>query len=123
MAVSMRCVGTPDTKPVISDPGVAAILYTSGQKPLGQANGTPPDGALAGVLVNLGSNCLHMVAGGSTTWWQNPSEYAPTNIEYICDQRLGTPSVVDCTNAEFQITNRIDFQVKPSSPRSLSTGR
>ena len=78
---------------------------------------------LAAMLVILDINRLHMVAGGSTSWWQNPSEYTPTNINYICDQRLGTPRAAECMNLDFQISDRIDFQVTPSAPRFLSSGQ
>ncbi len=51
-----------------------------------------------------------------STWWQNPADYAPTNVEYTCDPRLEVPKAVDCMNAEFQIDGRKNLQAGPEKP-------
>ncbi len=60
-----------------------------------------------------------MVEGrGSSAPW---TMYAPTNVEYQCDPKLGRPGLVDCMNAEFQIRGQF-LLVVPSKPFFINSG-
>lgn len=41
--------------------------------------------------------------------WQSSSDYAPTNVEYHCDAKLGTPKPADCLDAKFRIAGQSQY--------------
>lgn len=81
-----------------------------------------PQNNMEAILVDVAVKEQKITQSGNarpaaTSVWQSPSDYAPTNLEYHCDAKLGTPKPVDCLNQNSRLQARAN--ILKSGPSTL----
>lgn len=72
----------------------------------------------------LGKKSEDMVKGGAEKWWEYNRDH-PIEMTYECDAKLGSPSVVDCTQIQWQGLGPPSDTIRltPGENKLISTSR
>ena len=82
---------------------------------------------LARLLEGLAANQISLISEDHPRWWEypvGPPTPIPINVQYACDESLGSPSIANCEAALYEFVQSGDIILDPvSGPIIKVTGK